>query len=181
MKCSTPKTITIISTKFHRVTRAPPNLSATQPPRGRTRAPTSGPRKAKARALTSGNEVLISIGKAAEKPMNEPKVARYSQHISQLCLRLKITACSLNEALALDKSFMPNQASRVTAMMNGTHRKPAFCSHNWLPSASTWGCPPSTPNTPKVITSGTANCITETPRLPRPAFRPSAVPCCDLG
>ena len=33
--------------------------------------------------------------------MNEPNVPRYSQHISQLCLRLKMTAWSVNEALAL--------------------------------------------------------------------------------
>jgi hypothetical protein len=30
------------------------------------------------------------------------------------------------------------------------------------------------PNTPAVITSGTTNCTADTPRLPRPAFMPSA-------
>ncbi len=113
--------------------------------------------------------------------MNEPKVARYSQHISQLCLRLKITACSLNEARALDRSFMPNQAITVMARMNGTQMKPAFCNHSELPSANTCGWPPMKPNTPKEITSGTLNCITDTPRLPSPAFRPRAVPCWDSG
>ncbi|MNG30442.1 hypothetical protein D3C84_1160590 [compost metagenome] len=94
---------------------------------------------------------------------------------------MKITACSLNEARALDKSFMPNQASTVTRTMNGTQMNPAFCSHNWPPSGRVCGLPPMTPNTPKVITSGTQNCITETPRLPNPALRPRAVPCWDFG
>ena len=31
------------------------------------------------------------------------------------------------------------------------------------------------------MTSGTTNCMVETPRLPSPAFRPSAVPFCSLG
>ncbi|MOA21628.1 hypothetical protein D3C78_1421300 [compost metagenome] len=94
---------------------------------------------------------------------------------------MKITACSLNEALALDRSFMQNQASTVTTTMKGTQMNPAFCNHSWLPSSSVCGWPPRKPNTPKVITSGTQNCMTETPRLPRPAFRPRAVPCWDLG
>ena len=44
--------------------------------------------------------------------MKLPKVPMYSQHISQLCLRWKITACSENEARAARNSFMPNQAAR---------------------------------------------------------------------
>jgi hypothetical protein len=32
-----------------------------------------------------------------------------------------------------------------------------------------------------VITKGTANCITETPRLPSPALSASALPFCALG
>src|SRR3990172_11993146 len=37
------------------------------------------------------------------------------------------------------------------------------------------------PKTPTVITSGIRTCMVVTPKLPRPAFRPSAVPCRRLG
>src|SRR3989344_5422158 len=116
--------------------------------------------------------------------MNEPKVPRYSQHISQLCLRLNITAWSANDARALAMSFMPNHAATVDSRMNGTQMKPAFCSHICrvsAPFAQICGSPPSAPNTPAVITSGTTNCTTETPRLPRPALSPSAEPLRSLG
>ena len=44
------------------------------------------------------------------------------------------------------------------------------------PLATIAGSPPSQPNTPAVITSGTTNCTTLTPRLPRPALSASALP-----
>ena len=50
----------------------------------------------------------------------------------QLCLRWKITACSLNEALAEAMSFMPNQQAKALAAMNGTQMKPAFCSQSGI-------------------------------------------------
>ena len=109
--------------------------------------------------------------------MKLPKVPRYSQHINQLCLRLKITACSAKPALASARSFMPNQAASALATMNGTHTKPAFCSHIWacvLPWFTLAGAPPSAPKIPAVMTSGTTNCTRLTPRWPRPAFMPSA-------
>ena len=43
--------------------------------------------------------------------------------------RWKITDCSANDAFAEAMSFMPNQAAKADAMMNGTQTKPAFCSH----------------------------------------------------
>jgi hypothetical protein len=97
---------------------------------------------------------------------------------------LKITACSAKEAFAAAISFMPNQAAMVAATMNGTQMKPAFCSHICFVSPPfTHSCesPPSAPNTPIVITRGTTNCMTETPRLPKPAFMPRAIPFCDFG
>ena len=108
----------------------------------------------------------------------------YSQHMSQLCLRLKITACSENEAFAEARSFMPNQASKVLKAMNGTQMKPAFCSHISLLTpflTQVSESPPQAPKTAKVITSGTTNCTTDTPRLPRPAFMPSAKPLLAFG
>src|SRR4051794_22785899 len=109
--------------------------------------------------------------------MNEPKVPTYSQHISQLCLRLKITACSENDAFADARSFIPNHAASEFSAMNGTQMKPAFCSQVCLTCPAFIHCcgsPPRPPNTPTVITSGTTNCTADTPRLPRPAFIPSA-------
>ena len=59
--------------------------------------------------------------------MKEPKVPRYNQHISQLCLRRKITAWSENEAFASAMSFMPSHAAIEQIAMNGTQTKAAFC------------------------------------------------------
>ena len=95
-----------------------------------------------------------------------------------------MTACSRNEAFALAMSFMPNHAASADAAMKGTQKKPAFCSHICLvcsPFTQACGSPAIEPRTPIVITSGTTNCTTDTPRLPRPAFSPSAVPCCAFG
>ena len=81
-------------------------------------------------------------------------------------------------------SFMPNQAASEDTMMNGTQTKPAFCSQIclvWSPLTQICDSPPMAPNTPMVMISGTTNCTTDTPRLPRPAFRPSAVPFSALG
>ena len=106
------------------------------------------------------------------------------KHIIQLCLRLKITACSAKPALAEARSFMPNHAASDETMMNGTHTKPAFCSQICLdapPSVQVCAPPPSAPNSPAVITSGTTNCATDTPRLPKPAFSPIAVPFSAFG
>src|SRR5574343_2083028 len=124
----TANTAAIISTNTACVTRAPPILSASQPPIGRASAPTSGPKNTYLVGSTSGNWPFTSSGKPAEKPMQEPKVPMYSQHISQLCLRLKITAWSANEALAEAMSFMPNQAAIAATAMKGTQTKPALCS-----------------------------------------------------
>ena len=60
------------------------------------------------------------MAKPAEKPMKEPKVPTYSQHISQLCLRLKITAWSAKDARASAMSFMPNQAASEASAIGST-------------------------------------------------------------
>ena len=44
-----------------------------------------------------------------------------------------------------------------------------------------WASPPKMPNTPAVITSGLRNWTTDTPRLPSPAFTPSAEPLRSFG
>ncbi|MNC41099.1 hypothetical protein D3C75_898500 [compost metagenome] len=67
---------TAIKTKLISVTRTPPSLSEITPPADRASAPSSGPKKARCRMLTSGNWVFDSIANPAEKPINEPKVAR---------------------------------------------------------------------------------------------------------
>ena len=102
----------------------------------------------------------------------------------QLCLREKITDCSLKLALALAKSFMPNQAAKVAKIMNGTHTKPAFCSQICTVSLffiMVCGSPPNAPNRLAVMANGTTNCTADTPRLPKPAFKPSALPFSALG
>ena len=65
---------TIMPMNTQNVTRAPPQRSATQPVAARLIAPTSGPRNTYFSTLTSGNWLLASSGRPAEKPMNEPNV-----------------------------------------------------------------------------------------------------------
>ena len=147
--------------KFQNVTRAPPTLSASQPPTGRISAPRKGPIQANSSGLTPGNWLLISSGKPAEKPMNEPKVPRYSQHMIQLCLRLKITACSENEAFASAMSFIIRKASSADTTMGITQTNAAFCSQICfiMPFGicTVVASPPNQPKMPTEITSGTMN------------------------
>ena len=42
-------------------------------------------------------------------------------------------------------------------------------------------CEPRNENMPKLISHGVSSCTSETPKLPMPAWRPSAVPCMRLG
>ena len=97
---------------------------------------------------------------------------RYSQHISQLCLRRKITACSANEALASAMSFMPNQAAS-----DGEH-DPRHPDEGGVlrPDLHRLAVLDDVlrarrrrrRRSPAVMTSGLRNCTTDTPRLPRP-------------
>jgi hypothetical protein len=87
---------------------------------------------------------------------------------------------------------MPNQHSMDSGTSDSTQAKPAFWIQVGVPAAilpkiqplsltSVIGSPPKAPNRPTVITSGMTICIVVTPKLPRPAFRPSAVPCSRFG
>ncbi len=77
-----------IATKVTRVTQGPPQRSASLPPTGRSREPSSGPRKVSAAALTgvskrSWNCTWSTWPKANPKPMNEPKVPMYRVETAQ--------------------------------------------------------------------------------------------------
>ena len=88
--------------------------------------------------------------------------------------------------------FMPHQHSTDSGTSDSTQAKPAFWTQVGVPAAilpkiqplsftSVIGSPPKAPNRPTVISSGMTICIVVTPKLPRPAFSPSAVPCRRLG
>ncbi|MNV64966.1 hypothetical protein D3C71_1576330 [compost metagenome] len=76
---------------------------------------------------------------------------------------------------------MPNQAASVPTNKNGTQIQAAFSNHSELPSGCCCAVPPNAPKTATDMTSGATNCITLTPRLPNPPFRPKAPPCLALG
>ena len=63
--------------------------------------------------------------------------------------------------------------------------KAAFCSHTWwlVFFAGSWNVcdAPRTPSSEKPMIHGVTNCTMETPKLPMPACRPSAVPCLRRG
>ena len=70
---------TAIATKLTKVTREPPNLSASAPPTGRISEPSSGPIQVSAAAATgvpncSGYCTCSTCPKAKLKPMKEPNV-----------------------------------------------------------------------------------------------------------
>ena len=131
-----------------------------------------------------GNWLLISRGKPAAKPMKEPKVPRYSTHMIQLCGCTKIAACAATDALASATSFMANHAATEASTIHGTQMNAAFCIQTctWAPPlVMVCGSPPKIPSRPAVTTMGLRNCTTDTPRLPRPAFTPSAEPLRSFG
>ena len=87
---------------------------------------------------------------------------------------------------------MPNQQSAPRGTSENTQAKPAFWIQVGVPAAilpkiqpllltSVIGSPPKAPSSGSVITSGITICMVVTPKLPRPAFRPNAVPCRRLG
>src|ERR1700674_1871267 len=103
----------------------------------------------------------------------------------QLCLRLKITACSAKDALASAMSFIIRYASSDDTAIGITHTNAGYCSQICLVapfvSCTVCGSPPNQPKMPTEITSGTMNCTDETPRFPRPALSPSAEPLRSFG
>ena len=87
---------------------------------------------------------------------------------------------------------MPHQHSAASGTSDSTQAKPAFWIQVGVPATilpkiqplsfiSVIGSPPNEPNSPTVITSGITICIVVTPKLPSPAFKPSAVPCSRFG
>ena len=88
--------------------------------------------------------------------------------------------------------FMPNQHRIDSGTSDSSQAKPAFWIQVGVPAAilpkiqplsftSVIGSPPNAPKMPTVITSGITICMVVTPKLPRPAFSPSAVPCSRFG
>jgi len=88
--------------------------------------------------------------------------------------------------------FMPNQHRMDRGTSDSSQAKPAFWIQVGVPAAilpkiqplsftSVIGAPPKAPNSPTVITSGITTCMLVTPKLPRPALMPSAVPCSRFG
>src|SRR5678815_5916438 len=87
---------------------------------------------------------------------------------------------------------MPNQQRIDSGTSDSNQARPAFWIQVCVPAAilpkiqplsfcRTIGSPPKLPKIPTVITSGITICMVVTPKLPRPAFRPSAVPCSRFG
>ncbi len=87
---------------------------------------------------------------------------------------------------------MPNQPMMASGTSNSIHTQPAFWIQVSEPAGirpisvplsltRAMGSPPIAPNMPAVITSGMTICMVVTPKLPSPAFKPSASPCWLLG
>ena len=69
-------------------------------------------------------------------------------------------------------------------MMNGIQKNAAFWYHtvtSGLPATFICCEPPRNPRNPRPISHGVSSCTSETPKLPMPAWTPSAVPAMRLG
>src|SRR3990172_9318715 len=161
----------------------PPTRSAIGPAPVRASDPTRGPRNAYVRGSGAPGKlpysVLMRSGNAAEKPENEPKVITYVIVQNHVCLLWKISSCSLNEA-STGTLRSENHARIPKRSSNGTYHSAAFCSQTWEDA------PPlisvcDVPIAAKPMIQGDANCARLTPKLPTPAWMPSAVPCNRLG
>ena len=172
------------ATKIQKVTRPPPNLSEPSPwPSATARRPAARGRRSAAHS-TSGNWIFASSGKPAEiaderaeragvEPAHDPVVLALEDHrlIGERGLGRGdvVHAEPRREGAGCDERD-PDEAG----VLQPERRR--------APAASTMaGSPPSQPNTPAVITSGTTNCTTLTPRLPRPALSASALPFSAFG
>ena len=67
-----------------------------------------------------------------------------------------------------------SQAHTAMATSSGTHTKAAFW-YQTSPFGPCWAAP-SQDTMEKPISHGVSSCTSETPKLPMPAWRPSAVP-----
>src|SRR5574343_1094071 len=89
--------------------------------------------------------------------------------------------------------FMPNQVANANGINNNNQTKPPFWTQVSLPAGILpikvplafcriiASPPPAKVKAPNVINNGTKICMVVTPKLPNPALRPSAKPCCFLG
>ena len=88
--------------------------------------------------------------------------------------------------------FMPKKQMTDSGTSDNSQANPAFCIQVGVPATifpkiqplsltRTADSPPKLPKRLTVMTSGMTICMVVTPKLPRPAFRPSAVPCSRLG
>ncbi|CFS46430.1 Uncharacterised protein [Mycobacterium tuberculosis] len=120
------------------------------------------PRKAQPNAMSPRpNTVLSNVGKAAEYPMNDPKVPMYSSDMIQVSACRSDCHTGFTSALASVRLFINRNAHTAAATAKGTKNSPARDSATPLP-ATTMG--------------GMIFCTTATPMLPPAAFRPSAQP-----
>ncbi len=124
----------------------------------------------------------MSRPNCAAIPENVPKVRTYSSVISHVCLLPKMSSWSFTpRALTgTDRSIV--YAKTTPTITNGTQIHPAFwyqtCFSMPLSGLTNSWDPPMRAN-PTI--HGVTNCTRLTPKLPMPAWIPSAVPCLALG
>src|SRR3989338_2460005 len=127
--------------------------------------------------------VFIISGKAAEKPLKEPKVIMYSTVISQVCFSLKMSSWSLKEVFT---GTLFSQSPAAIAMMTrkGMYQNTAFCSQTGFvtaPFVKVCEEPVAAAREATVMIHGVTNWVRLTPKLPMPAWMPRAVPCKRFG
>jgi hypothetical protein len=169
----------IMPMNTQKVTRAPPQRSHPAG-RGAAIAPTSGPEEHVFQHVDVGKLDLGEQREAGGKADERAEGAGIEPAHQPVVLALEDHRLFGKAGLGDRRCRSCRTRRRVLAMMNGTQMKPAFCSHS---SRRPWPLriAAEAPNTPAVMTSGTTNCITLTPRLPRPALSASALPFSRLG
>ena len=106
-----------------------------------------------------GNSNCSTAGNAAASPRNEPNVPMYSSDITHACGSRTAASCSRSVDRDTCRLSMNSHAHAAAATASGSQNS----------GATTSGACAKT-------SSGTTNCIVDSPMFPPAAFSPSAVP-----
>ena len=129
---TTARAPTAIAVKAKTVIFAPPNRSASLPPKGRESDPMRAPRKASVmpaapiwKLENSGNCVAMTFGEHAGEPDERAEGADV-QHRHDPGVRVAHAAAeAAKSAFAFDRLFMNLYAPKIASRMNGIQNQPA--------------------------------------------------------
>ena len=128
--CSTPTTPSAITTKFQNVTRAPPSLSASQPPNGRTQRADQRAEPGVRERVHAGKLALDQQREAGGVADEGAEGAEVQPAHQPVVLAPEDDGLVGERGLGVGEVVHAEPGEqRRDAMIQGTQMKPAFCSH----------------------------------------------------